>query len=187
MDIGFYRCCATAKACICNLNTPLLLLPPPTANCSATKRRVDPLCSHAGRDQREQGWCGGAGRSAPGCMSSLTPDTALEGPVVLFLNVSSCLRERKDVMENMTGEKSSFFLFFFLSFFLFFIYIRSKYKHPQISTRIFRALRSRLAGLSPVFLEQTQASGLFTSDTNIKPYSRKRSSFLQPDALKVLF
>lgn len=53
--------------CHCNLSN-VSAVPSPTANCGSTKRWVDPFRAHAGRDQREQGWCRGAGSSAPGCL-----------------------------------------------------------------------------------------------------------------------
>lgn len=53
---------------------------------------------------------------------------------------------------------------------------------------IWISLPSQLAGPSPVFLGVTQATGLSTSNTDMKPYSHNTNqSFLQPEALNFNF
>lgn len=107
----------------------LLLRPSFTANCRSTKWRVDPLCSHADGDQREQRRRRGAGSTASGRMSSAPPDATFEGPVRCWF--CSDGRERR----INTSERNR---------------IRKKYR--LLMSNVLRHLPCQLAGTSPVFL-----------------------------------
>lgn len=143
--------------CLSESHACIVLPSPHAATCRSSKRWVDPFCSHAGGDQREQRRRRGARGTAPGCLNHTHQWNAmLKGPP----NTSPCFDVWKRCDDNMTGGNRT-----------------EKWKsHDILWLLIWKSLPSQLAGPSPVFLGVTCATRPSTSDTNIKPHSRMQTS-----------
>lgn len=128
------------------------------ANCGSTKRRVDPFCSHAGRDQREQRWRRGVGSSAPGCLIYSLVDAMFKGPVARLL--ISAVFWWKEKMQTKSFDQEE---------------VRASFDFSHLL--IWTTLPSQLAGPSPVFLWNN------TSDRAIKPQTLTWSHSHKPVVL----